>query len=197
MDTASARDGLDAQGLAQLMAFFTVVLPEFNRQRCHQKKRARRREMSLVLKAIALAVKAYPRGVPEHVADALRLMGELACVPNSRIARSLIRRSLDPELLRMATWPDEKFKKKFRVSKPLFRKILKGIESRIGQSARGKLYTRNKKLKVPPRRKLLCVLWYLTHGGDWETLEASCSLAPSTIRKYVIQVRAIGVAPRC
>lgn len=166
------------------------ILPQmFARKRAHRKKRARRQAQALVLKACAIACRDNPKGLPEGLGDALRALVSLTSLKSSRVAQKLLRRSSDPELMCFLEWPDDHFKRMFRMTPTLFDHIFEGIEDMITLSATNKKQTRNKKLIVDPKRKLAVALWYLTHGGDWTSLQAATSLGAATNRKYVIQVR--------
>ena len=77
------------------------------------------------------------------------------------------------------------------MSKKLFYHLLRMIRQHLLPSAEAMKHIYNKKLLVPPKRKLLIALWYLTHGGDWNQVAVAGSVGSATARKYVIQVVAL------
>ena len=74
------------------------------------------------------------------------------------------------------------------MSKKLFYRLLRMIRKHLLPSDDAMKHIYNKKLIVPPRRKLLIALWFLTHGGDWNQVAVAGSVGTATARKYVIQV---------
>ena len=65
------------------------------------------------------------------------------------------------------------------------------IRQHLLPSAETMKHIYNKKLLVPPKRKLPIALWYLTHGGDWNQVAVVGSVGSATAQKYVIQVLAL------
>ena len=108
----------------------------------------------------------------------------VALTPASAGRRVVPRNAGESTLSHMVNdWPDDFFKNRLRVSRPVFARIVDGVSASIKDNL-----CRNTGLRVSAEFKVATCLYHLAHGGTFHVTADVAGIGTATARKYIIDV---------